>query len=144
MALESEPTVVPGIFLSDLSIVEQGTQKRSLIGCFDQLAFPQFPAQLMRFFVTSWITNVGGTLRSLELTARIQQSGSAHVVFSSSSKIEFPEDTMFERDNVIALSMPAVGVTFPVPGRYTVIVLLNGDEIGKREFNVLQVARPQE
>lgn len=144
MPLESEPTVVPGIFLSDISIVEQGTQKRSLIGCFDQLAFPQFPAQLMRFFITSWITNVEGTLRDLELTCRIQQTGSAHVVFSTSSRIQFPEENKFQRDNVIALSLAAVGVTFPNAGRYTVMLLLNGDEIGEREFTVLQVARPQE
>jgi len=49
MAIESEPTVLPSIFLSDLSIVEHGTQKRSLVGCFDKFTFPLFPANYPGF-----------------------------------------------------------------------------------------------
>ncbi len=81
MAHEAEPTIISAIMLSDLAIVEQGTQKRSLIGTFDQFAFHQFPAQYGRFFITASITNV--------------------------------EDT--------------------------VVVLVDGDEIGKRDFGVIQV-----
>ena len=140
MPLESEPSVVPGIFLSDLAIVEQGTQKRSLVGCFDQFAFPQFPAAYARFFLTVWVTNIEGTLSEIDLTARIEQKDSAHVVFSSSMKLPLGGEKNFKRDNILAFSVPVPGINFPTPGTYTVVVLLNGDEVGKRDFNVLQIA----
>jgi hypothetical protein len=141
MALESEPLVVPGIFLSDLSIIEHKTEKRSLIGCFDRFAFPQFPAKYARFFVTVWVTNIEGTLTEIDLTTRIEQKGSAHVVFSSSIKANFTEEKKFERDNILAFSIPVPGITFPTPGIYTVLILMNGDEAGTRDIKVLQVAQ---
>lgn len=143
MALDSEPAVIPGIFLSDVSLIEQGTQKRSLIGCFDQFAFTQFPAGYGRFFITGWITNMEGTLSEMELTTRIQEIGSAHVVFSSSSKAEFGEERKFERNNIVAFSTGVDGIVFPKPGRYVILLLLNGEEVGKREINVLQEAKKQ-
>lgn len=134
MALESEPSVIPGIFLSDLSIIEQGTQKRSLIGCFDNFSFPQFPAQYPRFFITIWVTNIEGSLTEIDLTTRIEQKGSAHVVFSSSIKAQLNEEKKFERKNILAFSIPVPGITFPTPGTYTVVILFNGDEAGSETF----------
>jgi hypothetical protein len=141
MPIESEPSVVPAIFLSDLSIVEQETQKRSLVGCFDRFAFPQFPAVYPRFFITFWITNIEGAATELDLTTRIEQKGSAHVVFSSSVKLPLGEEKKFQRDDIMAFSVPVPLITFPTPGTYTVLVLLNGEEAGKRDINVLQVAK---
>lgn len=141
MPLESEPSVVPGIFLSDNSITEQGTQKRSLIGCFDQFSFPQFPAKYPRFFITVWVTNIEGALTQIDLTVRIQEQNSAHVVFSSSIKAELHEETKFERENILAFSIPVPGITFPTPGTYTVVILINGEEAGKRDIKVKDVAK---
>jgi len=141
MALESEPSVLPAIFLSDNSITEQGTQKRSLIGCFDQFSFPQFPAKYPRFFITVWVTNIEGTLTKIDLTTRIQDQKSAHVVFSSSIKAELNEEKKFERDNILAFSIPVPEITFPTQGDYTVVILLNGEEAGKRDIKVLEVAK---
>lgn len=140
MALESEPSVVPGIFLSDQSIVEQGTSKRSLVGCFDQFVFPQFPANFPRFFITTWVTNIEGMVSELDLTARIEQKGSVHVVFSTSLKIGLDHEKQFERNQIVAFAVPVPMITFPTPGIYTVVIFFNGEEVGKRDINVLQVA----
>lgn len=144
MSIDSEPTLTQGILLSDLSIVEQGTQKRSIIGCFDQLNFRQFPVKIGRFFITAWVTNVQGSVNELDFTIRIQEKSSAHVVFSSSSKINFHEQQNFERDKVLAISTPVVGMAISNPGIYSVVLILNGDEIGSRDFQVRLVARPAE
>jgi len=141
MALESEPSVIPGIFLSDGSIVEQGTQKRSLIGCFDRFSFSQFPAQYGRFFITFWITNAEGTVTQLEITTRIQEKGSGHVVLSNSTKIEFGEEKRMARDDIMALSLGVPTVTFGSPGVYTVLLLINGEEAGSRDFKVIQESK---
>jgi hypothetical protein len=141
MPLESEPSVIPGIFLSDLSIVEQGTQKRSLVGCFDQFAFAQFPASYPRFFITVWVTNIEGALIEIDLTTRIEQKGSAHVVFSSSTKIQLTEERRFDRTDIIAFSVAVPAITFPAPGMHTVLILLNGEDAGRRDVNVVQVPK---
>lgn len=143
MALKSEPSVVPGILMSDLSIVEHLTQKRSIIGCFDQFIFPQFPVTLGRFWVTAWISNLAGTLSALELTCRIQEKGSAHVVFSSSTNMQFPQETALDPTNTLALSAPVEGIVFPKPGVYTIVLLLNADEVGSRDIQVKQAAQNQ-
>lgn len=141
MPLESEPATISGILLSDLSIVEQNTQKRSVIGIFEKLGFPQFPASYGTFCITVWLTNIEGTLSELEVTSRIELAGSAHVIFSSAVKLAFPE-RRFERDGVLGLTIPAVNVAFPNPGTYTVKILLNGEDAGKRDFSVVQIPQP--
>ncbi len=137
MAHEAEPTVISAIILSDLAIVEQGTQKRSLVGCFDRFAFHQFPARYGRFFITASITNIEGKFSKLELTCRIEKRG--HVVFSTSTTIQFQPEKQFTRDEIAGLSVGVAQVTFTEPGTYTVLVLLDGDEVGKRDFAVIQV-----
>jgi hypothetical protein len=79
-----------------------------------------------------------GALSEFELTTRIQEVGSAHVVFSTSTRAEFKEERKFERDNIVGMSTAVAGIVFPKPGRYVILLLMNGEEIGKREINVLQ------
>jgi hypothetical protein len=137
MPLKSEPGLVPGILLSDLSIVENGTGKRTIVGCFDQMAFPKFPATYGPIWITAWITNLVGTLAEMELTCRDQEK-SGHVLHSANVKIQFQSETPFDTTSTIAFSTPIKQITFPGKGIYTVMVLLNGEEAGHRDFNVLE------
>lgn len=144
MPLKSEPSVVPGILLSDVSIIEGGTNKRSIVGCFDQFEFPQFPAAYGQFFVTAWISNMVGTLTELELTCRLEAKGSGHVVFSNSMHLPFPTEQTFDGTNTAAMSIGVQGVVFQKPGTYTLVLLLNGDKVGERDFIVrFSAQRPQ-
>ena len=140
MPLKSEPTIVPGILLSDLSIVEGGTNKRTIVCSFDQFAFPQFPATYGRFFVTAWIANLAGTVSQLELTLRVEEKGSAHVMFSTSTKLNFPSPQTFDQTTVMALAVPVMGVVFQRPGLYTIVLLVDGEEAGRCDFNVISAA----
>ena len=143
MPLKSEPTIVPGILLSDLSIVEGGTNKRTIVGSFDQFAFPQFPATYGRFFVTAWIANLAGTVSQLELTLRVEEKGSAHVMFSTSTKLNFPSPQTFDQTTVMALAVPVMGVVFQRPGLYTIVLLVDGEEAGRwRRFRGRGEAQP--
>lgn len=144
MPFKSEPVLVPSIVMSDLAIVEQGTGKRSIIGSFDQFIFPQFPATYGRFFLTVWVSNMAGTFSALEATFRVEEKGSAHVVFSSSTSITFSTETTFDKDLIMALSAPIIGLSFPKPGLYTIALLLAGEKIGERDFNVLQAPKPEQ
>jgi len=139
MPLQSEPTVVPGILLSDLSIVEHGTNKRTIVGCFDHLMFPQFPATYGRFFVTAWIANLAGSVSQIELTCRVEEKISGHVMFSTASTLNFETPHTFEQTQVVALGVPILGGVFKKHALYTVVLLLNGEEVGRRDFNVSQL-----
>jgi hypothetical protein len=143
MPLKSEPSLVPGILMSDVSIVEAGSNKRSVVGCFDQFIFAQFPAAYGRFFVTAWISNLVGTLSELELTCRVEQKGSGHVVFSNSIRLNFPSEQKFEASGILATAMPVQGVVFQQPGIYTIVLLLNGEHVGHRDFAVNLPPQPQ-
>src|SRR5262245_24547459 len=131
MPLKSEPAVVPAILLSDVSIVEQRTNKRSIVGTFEQFIFPQFPATYGRFFVTAWISNIIGTISELELTIRIEAKTSAHVIFSNSLRTEFEPERTFDQTTTLATSMEVQGVVFPRAAVYTVALLLNGEKVGE-------------
>ena len=136
MPLKSEPSVVPAILLSDVSIVEQRTNKRSVVGTFEQFMFPAFPAAYGQFFVTAWVSNLIGTLSELELTLRIEEKASAHVIFSNSNRVEFKPERTFDQSTTLATSMLVQGAVFPRAATYTVVLLLNGEKIGERDFNV--------
>jgi hypothetical protein len=144
MPIKSEPSLVPGILMSDVSIVEVGSNKRSVVGCFDQFVFPQFPAAYGRFFVTAWISNLVGTLSEVELTCRVEQKGSGHVVFSNSIHLNFPGEQTFEAVTILATSIPVQGVVFQQPGTYTIALLLNGENVGHRDFAVSLPPPPQQ
>ena len=142
MALKSEPSVIYAILMSDVSLVEQGTQKRSLVGCFDQILVPSFPGRYSGFWVTAWIANIVGTLTEMELTCRIQEKSGGHVVFSSSTKVEFQGEHAFNNTNTIAFNTAVQNIVFPRGGIYTIVILLNGEETGVRDFNVITPPKP--
>lgn len=142
MALKSEPSVVPAILLSDASIVERGSDKRSVVGIFDQVFVQSFPAPFGPFWVTAWVSNVVGTLSELELTCRIQESG-GHVVFSSVTRVKFESEAPFNETTTLAFSSKAGVVRFQKEGVYTVVILLNGNEVGNRDFRVLLQPEPE-
>jgi hypothetical protein len=111
---DQEPALVPGITLSDLVIREAGSNKPSLIGCFQAFNFPQFPARSGRFFATISITNLGGKIEELNATCRLEVAGTGHVVSSTSVKVQFaPENPQLNPRVSIDISIPFMNV-FPV------------------------------
>jgi hypothetical protein len=143
MPFTSEPVLVPGILMSDSAIVEVGTGKRSIIGSFDQFTFSQFPAIYPRLFLTAWVSNMAGTFSTLELTFRVEDKASGHVALSFTTAVTFPTETTFAKDLIMAVSAPVAGLTFPKAGLYTIVLLLAGEKVGERDFNVLQAAAPK-
>ena len=143
MPFKSDPTPLPAILMSDVSIVEDRTGKRSVVGIFDQFMFPQFPAAYGRFFVTSWLTNLVGTVSSLDAACRIQEKASGHVVFSNSMHVDFRGEQTFDKDAVIAFGMAVQGVVFQKPGAYSLVILLDAEEVAKRDFNVILATAQQ-
>jgi Family of unknown function (DUF6941) len=134
---DQEPALMPGIILSDLVIRETGSNKPSLIGCFQQFNFPQFPAKIGRFFVSVSITNLRGKLDALNATCRLEVAGTGHVVSSTSAQIQFaPESPPLDPRVGIDISLPFMNVQFPSAGTHTFVVLVDNEEVGRRNVEV--------
>jgi hypothetical protein len=118
-------------------IREAGSNKPSLIGCFQSFNFPQFPARIGRFFATVSITNLRGKIDELNATCRLEVAGTGHVVSSTSVKIQFaPENPPLDPRVVFDISFPFINVAFPSAGTHTFVVLVDNDEVGRRNIEV--------
>jgi hypothetical protein len=133
-----EPALSPRLVLSDRVIREEGTGKLSLIGCFEMFLAPAFPFHAPLFFVTAGITNIIGTPEEMNITVRIEDPESGHVIASSAVKMTKPPGYTpdFPRDGVLEIPLPFDKVRFEVPATYSVVCLFSNEVIGSRLFAV--------
>jgi hypothetical protein len=140
--MQTEPALTPGIILSDMVIREVGSNKLSLIGCFQRFSFPHFPAQTGVWFVTVGVTRIRGTVDALNVTARIEVAESAHVISSSNALIQFSKDgPSIQPEVVFEVPLPFSGVVFQNPGKYSVVILVDTEEVGRRMLEVAPVTQ---
>src|SRR5436190_24392111 len=85
--MQIEPHLVAGIIFSDLVIREAGSNKISLIGCFQRFQFPQFPFSTGQWFATEGVIGIRDTT-SFIVKARNEFADSKHVVSSTSAFVE--------------------------------------------------------
>ena len=141
-----EPVLVSSIILSDLVIREQGTNKISLIGCFNQFNANKFPFNTPPFFITGSITNISGKVDGvINVTALIEDPNSGHVLSSTPGRLQFSKESPpIPNHMVFEIPFPVVPFTIPKAGIYSVKILFNTQELGKRSLTVNQVkARPK-
>src|SRR6266496_709805 len=121
--MQTEPLLVPGITLSDMVIKEAGTNKLSLIGCFQRFNFPQFPARTGVWFATVGVTGIRDA-SSFNVTARIEVTGSGHVISSTNAFIEVQGLASIPPDAIFEVPLPFNSVSFPKEGQYSIVVLV--------------------
>ena len=134
---ENEPVIIQAILLSDQVVREAGTNKLTLVGLFTVWNALSFPFTAPPFFITPLIVNFrkGGTI--IPVTFRIEQV-TGHVLWSLEAKVGFP-DGQIPPHAIFDAPVPVVGLTFKEPGRYTIRVIVDSEEIGKRDFYVIPV-----
>jgi hypothetical protein len=131
MEMENEPVVIPAILLSDGVIREAGTGKLSYIGVFSQWNVPQLPFLVAPFFITAHVANFRHGGREVPVTLRIEKPD-GHALWSVEGKVGFPEKDL-PAGLIVELPTPVVGLQIGEAGRYTVRVLIDGDEVGHRD-----------
>lgn len=132
--MENEPVVIPAILLSDGIIREAGTGKLSYIGSFAQWNVPQLPFQVAPFFVTAAVANFRHGGMEVPVALRIEKPD-GHTVWSVEGKVGFPDKDL-PAGLIVELPTPIVGLQFREAGRYTIRVLIDGDEVGRRDIHV--------
>jgi hypothetical protein len=139
--MNTDPVAV-SIVLSDSVICEQGTQKNSLIGCFNNFNFPQFPFPTPMFFITAAVTNLSPTTKAFDVAARIEDPTNGMVLRSVGAHIELQEPINLTKEAILEFPMPVMPFLVPKPGNYEVIILINNIQAGKRLLSVYPVTGP--
>jgi hypothetical protein len=115
-------------------IIREDNGKRGIIGSFNTFNFAAFPAQAPPFFIYANLEAFAG---QHEFAVSIVREGAELVVFSAGGEIDFAPGQEAE------LIVPALGVVFPRPGDYNLILKIgNSPPFGSRRMIVNQI--PQE
>jgi hypothetical protein len=135
--MEFDPACPPAIVFCDQAVVEQGTQKLTMVGCFGAFNVPQFPFQTARFFVCVFIGNLRGIPLENDVTLRIEQAQTAHPLSGTTIHIkgDFAQISLLP-ESVIQLPIPVGPLTLQYPGLYKAVLLVNGNIVASRDFRV--------
>lgn len=121
------PTTI-GMHLCDYILVEEGTRKFSLIGCFTAVRSAVFPTDAKPFFIAADLTDAIGTGAIEFVVARTENQ---EVVFRRSRQVRFES-----RLTVVQYGLKVTGCRFPAPGRYEAQLLVDGEWVAQRVIDV--------
>jgi len=109
-------------------VIREDNGKRGIIGSFNTLNFPAFPAIAPPFHIYANLEDFSGVY---EFSVTIAREGAELVVFSAGGEIKFePEGSEVE------FLLPAFGVTFPKEGIYNLILRVGNNQYGSRRIIV--------
>jgi hypothetical protein len=134
------------IVFCDYVITEAISGKNSLIGTFPTLASPQFPHFVQQFFIHVTISNYVPTGQPINFAVNLKQVASGAVIGSVGSSITVPiikGQSLAGSGMQFNMNVPFRNVSFPAPGAYKCEVLFNGEPIGERILELVQVAQRQ-
>lgn len=127
------PPKCKAILLCDQTIVEAVTGKISIIGIFDSWNFPQFPHPTRPFMAFLQLTDgigkyaVSVDVHDLEADQIIAQARIAEVVFP-------------QRRIKVNLMIPVPPLPLQHAGSYDFVVLADGQEIDRQQFQAIQLS----
>jgi hypothetical protein len=125
------PPICKAILLCDQAIVEAVTGKISVIGVFDNWNVPQFPHPTRPFMAFLQMQDGIGKyavtveVHDLEADQVIAQARIAEVIFP-------------ERTTKVNLMIPVPPLLLQHVGRYDFVVLADGQEIDRQQFQAVQ------
>ncbi len=121
------------VFLLADRVIREDNGKRGIIGSFNTFNFPDFPAVAPPFFVYANLEDFTG---ELEFSISIVREGAELVVFSAGGEMKFGDSG---RESELIL--PALGVTFPKDGNYTMTLKVGNYQYGSRRIIVNRIQR---
>jgi hypothetical protein len=122
------------IVVCDQIIDDKLTNKKSLIGIFNQIGAGSFPCRHPRLAVFVSITEGRGTSHA---RLRIAHDESGVVVAEVNGQIQFPDV-----HTVVELNFDMVGLAFPKPGLYSIEFYCDDALVLERRFHVIPMPQP--
>jgi hypothetical protein len=124
------------LMICDQVITEAGTNKKSLIGIFNQVSAKKFPCRHPRMCIFISLTGGHGKART---QIQCVNEGMGQPIFAAEGDVAFTNpnhivEALFEFNNV----------TFPAPGLHCVEVVSDGQLVLQRRFVVAQLPEEEQ
>lgn len=123
------PTPVAlGITLCDTLLIEEGTRKVALIGCFSALTARQFPTGPRTFFAYADLTDSEGSFTAELIVSRLDTQ---EEIYRTQRSVHFAD-----RLRVVRCGVKVADCRFPAPGEYLVTLFIGGDWVAQRPISL--------
>ena len=122
---------VKAILICDQVIHEYGTNKKSLIGIFEEIHLPKFPARYPRIAAYVNLTDAHG---EYEMELRLLTEKGEEIGRGKTPKVKI--------DNPLAtceFALQIQNIQFPAAGQFEFQILANGEYLGSKTFRVKAV-----
>lgn len=116
--------------ICDEIIEDKRTNKKSLIGIFNQIVAAHFPARHSRMHIFFVITNGRGKYKAM-----LQQTSLSDMKVLAEIAGEFE---LADPTQIAEYSFELLNVSFPQEGKYSFELLLNGQPVMERVFEVIK------
>jgi hypothetical protein len=134
MATQKPSPTGLAIVVCDQIIEDKFTNKKSLIGIFNNIGSANFPCRHPQIMVFVSLTEGHGNYRA---RVRIANETTGESVAEANIAIQFPDI-----HSVLELNFNLVGIQFPTPGLYSIEFYCDDALVLERRFHVSQV-KPQ-
>lgn len=131
---EKSSPVGLAIVVCDQIIEDKATNKKSLIGIFNNIASPTFPCRHPQLSVFVSLTEGHG---SYQARLRITNEDSSKVITEVTGQIQFPDVNL-----VAELAFNFLGLEFPAPALYSIEFYCDDSLVLERRFHVVQAKAP--
>jgi hypothetical protein len=135
MDAKTEQPIAQALVICDQIIEEAGTQKKSLIGIFNNIFSTTFPVQHPTMCVYASLTNGRGRMQIELRGVRVGDAGSDDKrILSVSGTIEFPDP-----NQVVEMVFNLNGVPFDRAGLHTFELHCEGALLLEKRFSVIEI-----
>jgi hypothetical protein len=140
MDAQTEQPMAQALVICDQIIEEARTQKKSLIGIFNNVYASTFPVQHPKMCVYASLTNGRGRVKIELRGVRVGDEGSDDKqILSVSGTIEFPDP-----NQVVEMVFNLNGVPFERPGLHTFELHCEGNLLLEKRFSVAELKQPNQ
>lgn len=129
-----ETPIGHALLVCDSIITDQHTQKKTLVGLFNQIISHTFPVRHPSMAIFASMSNGMGEV-PCELAIGKYDGPDFHSYVSANGNIRF-KDPM----QVVEIGFILQNVVFPEPGNYCIRLLANQELVNERRFSVVEPA----
>ena len=124
------PPIALGLLLCEKVIVEEGTKNVTLVNTFTKLRVDGFPSLPQHFAVYAALT---AGLGQATMVLAVTHLDTDQEVYSYQNTVSFP-DRLAEVRVLIRVN----GCSFPAPGKYQLMLLIDGKWVAHRHLQVAE------
>ena len=129
------PPVLLSVIICDLVIIDRITNKPSIIGAFETISAPKYPARHPRLVFFCQLTNGHGKTRITVKLVDVQQKDKT--LFEGTIEQKFRDVR-----EVANLTFDIGGMVFPHPGEYRFQIYAGTELLGERRIVCRQIKLP--